>query len=741
MLDQENQSDNGSQNIDEGQSAMVLVSYYWSLLRKYYWIILLTSIVSIAMGYFYTRQQPRLYRTSAKIIFHNQQNVFGERIDQVNLMAPETWKFEQFWNTQREVLGSRWFNERVAKRLGMLEGDKFVPVMSGDKPISEEKRMHSAVSRIKGMVTFDLQRDSRVVLVTAVSDDPVFAKAVADEVTKTFVDYAKEVQSSGLTQIVRWFDSYVADKQKELEAAQIALQQFKRDQNILSVSFEDRQNLTASNMEAVNAQLNEVKGTLTQVAALKAELQQIKTATGSDEAAARFAKNTLVEGGSMLSNLITTRRDLERRLAENSTVFGPKHATITSLNEQLALVEGAINEEVRVALTEVQSRYSYLTRQQTTLEKRLEEIRGDAFGLNDLGLEYNKLRDRADSLQELYKTVLDRSKELDLNSLYDSDSIQMLEDAEVPAAPFSPNLPSNLGAALVFGLGFGIGIIFLIAALDNTVKREEDIRRVSRVPLLGTLPAVDPQTLRGVGAQDYEIDIITKLAPKSSFAEGVKTLRTNLMFMAGSNPPRVLLVTSPGPGEGKTLISSNMAIAMAQSGLKTLIIDLDLRRPRIHKALGVTNDLGMADMIKDKTPIDAIIHKTDVLNLDVIPAGKIPPNPTELLHSPEFDRVLAELRERYDRVIIDSPPIGAVADALILSRSADGVLLVLKYAQTRRDMFKRVVEQLEGIGAPLMGCVLNDIKRNSPGYGYSYYSYRYGNDEAKSKPNNDRLAS
>ena len=333
-------------------------------------------------------------------------------------------------------------------------------------------------------------------------------------------------------------------------------------------------------------------------------------------------------------------------------------------------------------------------------------------------------------MKDLYDKVKNRVEELDFNAGYNGSPVELLQDAEIPLSPFSPNIPYNLGLSLVLGLALGGGVIFLIAALDNTVKSEEDVRRYTAVPLVGALPEVDATTVKSLASMsESPLDIITHLAPKSSFAEGIKTVRTNLMFMYPDAAPTFSLVTSPGPGEGKTLISTNMAIAIAQSGRRTLLIDNDLRRPRVHKALGVHNNLGLADVLAKDTTLDEAIQPTEVPNLFVLPAGHIPPNPTELLHTERFAGVLEELRTKFDRVIFDSPPIGAVADALILSQTVDAVLLVLKFGQTRRDMLKRSIEQLEGIGAPLIGVVLNDIKRDA-GYGYQYYYYhRYGYDD------------
>ncbi len=722
------------QSEDSEPSPLLLLSFYWELLRKYYWIVLLTSLLSVVAGYVWTKQRPFLYRTESKIIFNEKSNALGKNIERVDMVDPGiAWRFEPFWNTQKEVLASRWFTERVVKKIGILEGDKYIPVLdSSGKPISDEVRLKMASSRVKGSVIFDLQRESRVVVISSTGENPAFLKMVVDGFAEAYVDYTKEIQTGGLADLISWFDNYVGNMRSDLEASQTALNQFKRDNDILSVSFEDRRNLTAMNMESVNESLNKVRNELAQEEALAIQLQKMQQAGVSETQAARFARS---DGSDDLLAMLNMRRDQKIQLIELSSVFGPKHESVKSVTAKLALLETEIDDEIQRSLGVVGNRVQMLQRQKATHQARLDELKAEAFNLNDVGLEYSQMKDRTESLQQLYRTVLERSKELDINSMLDSNTVQILEAAELPRAPFSPKLPLNLLIALGIGLTIGGAIIFLIGALDNTIKSEEDVLRNTRIPLLGSLPELDLQAVTGLATEGAPtLDMMTHLAPKSSFAEGIKTLRTNLMFISPDNPPRMLLVTSPGPGEGKTLLSSNMAIAMAQSGLKTLIIDCDLRRPRVHKAMGILNSAGVSDVVSGSAQLADAIQSTDVENLFALSAGHIPPNPSELLHTKAFAELLQSLRTQFDRILLDSPPVGAVADAMILSRSVDGVLIILKFGQTRRELLRRSVDQLEAIGAPLMGCILNDVKRNAAGYGYSYYHYRYNYEE---RPDSD----
>ncbi|WP_168210623.1 GumC family protein [Persicimonas caeni] len=699
-----------------------LVAHYWSLVKRYYWILVLAAIVGIVGAYLWTKQQPKIYRAQSKIIFHESKpNLFGRQIERVEMLDPGgRWQFDQFWNTQKEVFRSNWFAERVVENVGLLDHPDFLNPLPGGKQRSREERLKAAREKVMGMFKVSLQRDSRVAIVSVTATDPELAAKLSNGLADTYVEYTHEVQSGGLNQLVNWFDSYVSTKKKELDAAQNKLQQFKRKHNILSLSYEDRQNLTANNMSTVNEQLMKVRTELSSEEALLSQIRDMEKAEEDMRAITALVENEA------LASLFDREAKLEQDLARLQTKYLDNHPEVQAVTNQLDTVREAIQEDIDRIRTAVENRVQVLRRHEGNLESELARLKKDVFALNELGVEYSQLKNDADSVQKLYETVLGRSSELNINSMYDSDLIQVLEHADVPEAPVGPNTPMNMALGLVAGLALGIGMMVLRDTLDTTVKSEEDVSRVTDKPVLAMLPELDRsvlKTLEPIG--ESPADTITHTAPKSSFAEGIKTLRTNLMFMAPDNPPKLLLVTSPGPGEGKTLSSVNMAIAMAQSGQRTLIIDADLRRPRVHKALGVpSKEQGVSTVILDRISVDEAIQKTQVPNLEVMTCGEVPPNPSELLHSTRFHELVDELRGRYDRVIFDSPPLAAVSDALVLSQVVDGVLLILKFGQTQRELLRRSVEQLNGIGAPFMGVVFNEIGAGAAGYRYSYY-YRY----------------
>lgn len=714
-----------------------LVAHYWRLLRQYYWIILIAVIVCVAGAYLWTKQQPEIYQASSKIIFHQKRgSILGRQMEQVELIDPGgRWDFEMFWNTQKEVLRSRWFAERVVKREGLLDRQGFLPPHQEGEARTEEEKMKAAVAQVLTVSTVRLERESRVGVVSVETKDPSLSADIANAMTDEYVTYTREFQSGGLKQIVNWFDNYVEAKQQELEQAQLDLQKYKQENDILATSFEKRQAISTEKMQAVGDQLTRNRGELADQEALLEQIEEMEREGQDLTAIAGLIENRFSTGSrrSSIKEALQRQAELTEELAKLRTRYLESHPEVQEVREQLDVVNQNITAEVKRTRSEVENSVGALRKTEAKLKAELARHEQELRELSKLGVDYNKLSNRAENLEQLYETVLMRSSELGINSRYESKDIEVLEEAQSPENPVSPLLPLNLAVGLLLGLGLGVGATVLIDSLDTTVKREDDISQLTDKPILTTLPHLNAGVLRGLEVIGQSAaDTVTYTAPKSSYAEGIKTLRTNLTFMSPDSPPELMLVSSPGPSEGKTITSVNVAIAMAQSGLKTLIVDGDLRRPRLHKALGLENTKGLSSLVTGEVELDEVVKGTVVDGLYTVTCGDVPPNPSEMLHSDRFHQIVEEMRGKFDRVIFDSPPLGAVSDALILSNIADGMLLVVKFAKTRKEMLARALDQLHGIGAPLMGMVLNEVSRDAGGYyGYKYYgrySY-YGEDQ------------
>ncbi len=387
--------------------------------------------------------------------------------------------------------------------------------------------------------------------------------------------------------------------------------------------------------------------------------------------------------------------------------------------------------EIDELLASFEKNYRATVETEKALERMMENEKKEAIELSKIEVDYKPLGRAAEENNKVYALIASRQKEIDLTGLMRVNNVRVLERAIVPGVPVRPKPMQNLGIGLLVGLGAGIALAFMIEALDNTLKTQANVEAALGVPVLGLIPIIggkqedrdEPQKLR-------ERDFGVHLDPRSLAAECCRSIRTNILFMSPDRPMKTLVVTSPSPREGKTTTAINLAVTMAETGGRVLVIDTDLRRPRLHRSFGVPNQIGISTVIVGQSTLDEAIKSTDVPNLDVLPCGPTPPNPSELLHTSRFATVLADCASRYERVILDSPPCSAVTDPAVLGNVADGVILIVQAGGTTREAAQHARRHLASAKARLLGVILNEIDFSNPAYGYQYYYYqnysRYG---------------
>jgi capsular exopolysaccharide synthesis family protein len=351
--------------------------------------------------------------------------------------------------------------------------------------------------------------------------------------------------------------------------------------------------------------------------------------------------------------------------------------------------------------------------------------------LNLLEIEYNRLKRSKENNEKLYSLVLERTKEGDLTRVLRINNIRVLDRPLLPKAPVRPQVSKSIGVGIFVGLLLGIAAALGRGLLDRTIKTPEEVEHDLGIAFLGLLPEIGKETERpGYGKRRRRPQIqaggsnelIVHEQPTSAIAEAARAIRTNLLFMAPDHPYRALLVTSAGPSEGKTTVAVCIAIAMAQAGQRVVLVDCDLRRPRIHRVFRKGSEVGVTTALLDED-YDQAVLATDVPNLSIIPSGPIPPNPAELLQSERFKAFLKYLQGRFDRVIIDSSPIVPVTDAAILSTIVDGTVLVIRAFKTTKDMARHAHRVLLDLGAPRAGAVLNAVNFSRHEYRYTHYYY------------------
>jgi polysaccharide biosynthesis transport protein len=365
------------------------------------------------------------------------------------------------------------------------------------------------------------------------------------------------------------------------------------------------------------------------------------------------------------------------------------------------------------------------------LRAALEEQKQQDNKLNESAIEYSLLKRDFETNRTLYEGLLQKLKEAGVTAGLRSNNIRPVDIARTPSAPAEPNIPRNLAFAFVLGLSSGIGLAFLLEGLDNTVRTPEQAQAISGLPSLGMIPlgskiSVESGAKQGliVASSKEPVELITQARPQSQMAESYRALRTSLLLTSLGAPPKVILITSALPREGKTTTSVNTAIVLAQKGTRVLLIDADLRRPSIHKALGLGPRAGLSNVLTGgATAQQATVRSPILPNLFVLPAGTPPPNPAELMASQQMFDLIAELREQYDHIVIDTPPTLSVTDAVVLSTRSDAVVLVIRSSQTTKPALRRTRDILAQVNARVAGVLLNAVNLDSPDYSY-YYEYQ-----------------
>ena len=349
---------------------------------------------------------------------------------------------------------------------------------------------------------------------------------------------------------------------------------------------------------------------------------------------------------------------------------------------------------------------------------QLESQKGTAMDLDRKAGGYLVLQRQAETNRLVYQSLLQQQKELRVVSNSRTNNVQIMDRAEPPGAPFSPNARRDWFTALMAGLLVALGLAFGIEYLDDTVKTPDDVTGRLRLPLLGLVPSV----------RDKRVPLLSEPVPHD-FGEAFRSLRTSLVFTSGAEGPRVIAVTSSQPLEGKTTTACNLGMVLALGGSRVLLVDADMRRPGLHTVIGAQNEIGLSHLLVGQARVRDAVQKTTEPNLFVISAGRIPPNPSELLSSERMNALLANLRSGpFDWVIIDTPPMLAVTDAVIVARAVSGVVFVIGSEMTRRVHAERAIETLTAGGTKSIGAVLNRVDFDRNRYYYSrYYGYHYQN--------------
>ena len=710
---------------------------YLQVLRKRKWHALFFLAAVVGLVTFYTLRQPKVYRAMATVQIDPQApRVLGEKIEAVTEMGTGSyWSNQEYYETQYHIIRSFEVASRVVALHALGANRTFLGIPE-DVEVFEPIPDAMATEMLRGMIVVDPVKDSRLVQIAVDHTDQGLAQLLANAVADAYVEYNRDVALESTVNARDWLIKQAETWAKTLRDAEQRAVDFRKINNLLSVNLEDQRNQVANEMDWVAQRLSETRSHRLQLEAKKAEIEeQIRKRGITSVSIAEVLSSPVLQ--TMKARLF--EKNLERdSLAQIAAENWPE---MRQRDTELETIRTGIRQEVQTILRAIDADFTETSAYEQQLVARVAELQEQAIALGGKELQYTQLVREKENAERIYTLINNRSEDTTLSTeLSQINNVRVLDPALRPEVPIRPRVRLNLALAIVIGLLGGIGLAFLLEALDTSVKTQEDVEKGLGLAFLGIIPtfagerASRRRRRRGRKQRAPELhmgghpDLFCHDNPKSSAAECCRSIRTNILFMSPDRPPRKLLVTSASPQEGKTTVAISLAITMAQSGSRVLIVDSDMRRPRVHTAFGLDNEDGLSTAILGMRKVEELVRPTQVPGLDILTCGPIPPNPAELIHTERFKEVVAQLERLYDRVVFDSPPIIAVTDPVILSRHVDGAIIVVKSMVTNRRAAKFAVKQMRDVGGNILGAVLNDLDLENREYGYYHYYYyrKYG---------------
>jgi len=699
-----------------------------------------TALAVTTLVTLWTFRLPKVYQATATLEYDpNPISPLGSSVEDVSGQVSHFLMSREFFETQNLIIQSRAVAERVVEHLGLADDPTFFGQEPGTGWTPVEKEV--AAQRLQSKLSLDPIKDTRLVLLKVRDNDPERAATLANMVASAYIEKTMEDRLGSTATAAEWLAQQLDSTRTQLNESENALHEFKKQHNVLSVSVENRQNLLAEEIREYNERLTDTRARRIE---LEARLGRLKAARSHPEA---------VQGNGRGddSELDALRTELRSKVTERGSLsvrYGDSHPTILELEGEIAAIRASIEDEIETLIKVAADDLKEAQAVENGLSKVQNQAQRAGMDLNLREIEYSRLSRQRESSSKLYDLLLQRTAETDLTRLLRTTHVRVVDRALVPKAAISPMVSLNVIGGVLGGLLLGFGLAFLLHQMDRRIQDVLDVESLG-LTILGVFPRVS-----GSGADSssgyssrrkrervVEVenpDQIVRTHPMSMAAESCRTVRTNLMFMAAESPNKTMVVTSPNPKDGKTTVATNIAIALAQSGQRVLLVDADLRRPRIHKAFGLENHTGLTNTLVGERMLAQVTRDVGIDKLSVVTCGPLPPNPAELLHTQQFSRFLEEAASQYDRVIFDSPPLRAVTDAAILAQQCGGVLLVVRARATTRDAVLSAIRSLADVRAHILGGVLNDVEASrggQGGIGGAYYHYYRGEEyRAESSP-------
>jgi polysaccharide biosynthesis transport protein len=734
------------------------------VLQKRKWMIIALILIPVIFTLIQSFTTRPIYRGTAtlQINVDNPQIVDLKEVFAINMWATD------YYQTQYKILESHSLAKRVIQKMKLWEHPEFLsPPLSPfekwkssvqstlltsvrslspfsrpdphlspkstvdlEEKASEDEKEVPLLGQFLSRLKIEPIKESRLVKVHFDSYSPELSTRVPNLLAKEFIQMNLEARLDTKEQAKEWLTKQLDELRSRVESSDEALQKFGSQNDIFSL--DDKENITLN-------RLNELNEALAKSESERMAKEAIYKQISSEKGFKAVALPSILEN-KLIQELKQNYIQLETQYTKLSETFKPHHPEIIRLKNQMETVEKSLNLETAKIIAGLKNEYESSLRKESLIRNAFTEQKRQAMAMQQRSIQYNILKREAETNKELYKNLLQRVKEIGISAGFNGSNIQIVDYSEKPKGPFKPYHQRKVLLAAVIGLFLGIGFTFLLEYFDNTVKTPEEVDQRFQLPFLGSVPEISCEKRNQLSDRKSSsrpilpVELVMCNQPRSILAEAYRNIRTSLLLSFSERPPQRILVTSPSPLQGKTTTLINTAISLSQTGARVLIIDGDLRKPRIHKVFGDRNRLGLSDCLSGGAELTSVIRKSEIKNIYYIPAGPIPPNPSELLGSALFKEVMQVLAQRFDHILIDAPPVLGFADSIVLSSAVDGVILVILFGKTQKIVLQRAKDSLLHADAKILGVVINRVNMDLNGYKdyYGPYHYYYG-EEVKRK--------
>ena len=745
---------------------------YWRSARKHIWLILGILVLVTTLAAIYTARQPDIFEAQAKVQVDTENtNPALGAFKSNNIIVNSSYTDPIYFNTQIQILTSAGLLGRVIRTLDLennqaflrpqatqnrstLESLKrmvgfgdtrqdaaknqgtesapltinFAPAASRDDLV-EVNRLSPLVGMLQGGLTVKQVTDTRLIEIRYRHQDPLVASKIVNAVSDAFVLSNLERRTETSATAGDFLQRRIAELQIEIRRGEEQLLNYAKDHQILSL--DESQNTVVERLAGLNRQLMDAQKERTEAEA------KYRSSLDGSRAEAQAAESTSKQNSDAESRLA----ELRQKRAQLLVSYTEKYPEVREIDQQIAVLEKQLKDTnskaTNVVVKNLETRYLEAKSKEDAISASFNKQRGETLTQNEAAVNYRIIQQEVQTNKALLDGLLQRSKENDVVLAGTPNNIHVVDYSPVPKGAVGPRRMQSLALAMLISLVFGVALARYLDYLDDSIHSAEDVEKVLRLPALAVIPSIGSLSRRHLRTSKFGLQKITgnetsplllDINSRSPLAEAYKQLRTSVLLSSAGGAPRTLLVTSSQPAEGKTTTAVNTAMSLAQTGATVLVIDADMRRPRLHQILETDNARGLSTILASKmteAEMLSLIEKHLLSGLYFLASGPIPPNPAELTGSDQMRRLLAVLEANFDHIVIDSPPISSFTDGVLISAMVDGVLLVVHGGRSSRKVVRRARQVLQEVGAKIFGVVLNNVTLSAKDEYYKYYYNHY----------------